>query len=64
LRGAEISIGGRILAAADAYTAITSPRPHRAPMTAERAAMFMETLSGTLLDPQVFAALARVMRRA
>jgi HD-GYP domain-containing protein (c-di-GMP phosphodiesterase class II) len=64
LRGAEISIGGRILAAADAYNAITSPRPHRAPMTAERAAMFMETLSGTLLDPQVFESLARVMRRA
>lgn len=64
LRGAEISLGGRILAAADAYNAITSPRPHRAPMTAERAAMFMETLSGTLLDPQVFAALSRVMRRA
>jgi len=64
LRGAEISIGGRVLAAADAYNAITSPRPHRAPMTAERAAMFMETLSGTLLDPQVFAALGRVMRRA
>lgn len=63
LRGAEISIGGRILAAADAYNAITSPRPHRAPMSAERAAMFMETLSGTLLDPQVFQALARVMRR-
>jgi len=64
LRGAEISIGGRVLAAADAYNAITSPRPHRAPMTAERAAMFMETLSGTLLDPQVFAALGRVMRRS
>lgn len=63
LRGAEISIGGRILAAADAYNAITSARPHRAPMTAERAAMFMETLSGTLLDPEVFQALARVMRR-
>ena len=63
LRGDEISIGGRILAAADAYNAITSPRPHRAPMTAERAAMFMETLSGTLLDPDVFKALARVMRR-
>ena len=62
LRGAEISIGGRILAAADAYNAITSPRPHRAPMTAERAAMFMETLSGTLLDPDVFRALRRVMR--
>ena len=62
LRGAEISIGGRILAAADAYNAITSPRPHRAPMTAERAATFMETLSGTLLDPDVFRALRRVMR--
>jgi response regulator RpfG family c-di-GMP phosphodiesterase len=64
LRRTEISIGGRVLAAADAYNAITSPRPHRAPMTAERAAMFMETLSGTLLDPQVFAALGRVMRRS
>jgi cyclic di-GMP phosphodiesterase len=64
VRGEEISIGGRILAAADAYNAITSPRPHRAPMTAERAATFMETLSGTLLDPDVFAALRRVMRQA
>ena len=38
LRGAEISIGGRILAAADAFNALTSLRPHREPITPERAA--------------------------
>ena len=63
LRGEEISIGGRILAAADALNALTSPRPYREPMTAERAMTFLEALSGTLIDPAVFAALGRVMRK-
>jgi len=64
LRGAEISIGGRILAAADAFNALTSARPYRDPMTADRAGKLMEALSGTLLDPKVFEALKRVMRGA
>ena len=62
LRGTEISIGGRILAAADAFNALTSPRPYREPLSPERAAMYMPALSGTLIDPEVFAALEQVIR--
>ena len=63
LQGAEISIGGRILAAADAFNALTSLRPHREPITPERAAVFMEALAGTLLDPEVYQALRRFLAR-
>ena len=35
LRGAEISIGGRILAAADAFDALASKRAYREPMSPE-----------------------------
>ena len=62
LRGAEISIGGRILAAADAFNALTSSRPYREPLTPDRAAIYMTALSGTLIDPEVFSALEKVMR--
>jgi response regulator RpfG family c-di-GMP phosphodiesterase len=62
LRGTEISIGGRILAAADAFNALTSPRPYREPLTPDRAASYMTALSGTLIDPDVFKALEKVMR--
>lgn len=62
LRGTEISIGGRILAAADAFNALTSSRPYRERLTPERAATYMTALSGTLIDPEVFMALERVMR--
>jgi HD-GYP domain-containing protein (c-di-GMP phosphodiesterase class II) len=36
--GAVLSPGARLLAAADAYHAMTEPRPHREPLTPERAA--------------------------
>ena len=62
LRGTEISIGGRILAAADAFNALVSPRPYRERLTPDRAATYMTALSGTLIDPEVFKALERVMR--
>ncbi len=35
---AELSMPARLLAAADAYHAMTEPRPHRAPLSKERAA--------------------------
>ena len=63
LKGTEISIGGRILAAADAFNSLTSERPHRAPMTRERAIAFITTLSGTLMDPAVYEALRRMLVR-
>ena len=62
LRGTEISLGGRILAAADAFNALTSSRPYREPLTPDRAATYMTALSGTLIDPEVFTALEKVMR--
>ncbi len=60
----SISIGGRILAAADAYDALTSSRAYRAPMTSVHT---MEYLArdhvGSLLDPKVFEAMQRVVQR-
>ncbi len=63
LVGEEISLGGRILAAADTYDALTSSRPWRAPMSPPDAVAFLEERSGSLLDPQVFAALRGIVTR-
>lgn len=63
LAGEEISIGGRILAAADAYEAATSRRAYREALAPERALEVMESLVGRLLDPRVHGALATVVQR-
>lgn len=64
LAGEEISVGGRILSAADTYDALTSRRAWREPMSPPDAIAFLEERSGSLLDPKVFAALrANVTRR-
>lgn len=63
LRGEEISIGGRILAAADAYSALTSHRAFRDSMTPLDALHVMEQQVGDFLDPSVFAALSALVRR-
>lgn len=63
LAGDAISIGGRILAAADTYDALTSHRAWREPMSPPDAVAFLEERSGTLLDPQVFAALRGIVTR-
>lgn len=62
--GDDISLGGRILAAADAFDALTSRRAYREPMQAGEAIEHLEATVGTQLDPTVFAALRRcVLRR-
>jgi putative two-component system response regulator len=63
LPGETISLGGRILCAADAYDAMTSTRPHRGAMSGEDAVRILGTARGRLLDPQVFTALERVVRQ-
>jgi HD-GYP domain-containing protein (c-di-GMP phosphodiesterase class II) len=63
LVGEEISLGGRILAAADTYDALTSSRAWREPMSPPDAVAFLEERSGSLLDPQVFAALRGIVTR-
>lgn len=57
LGGSEISLGGRILCAADAYIALTSPRPYRGALTESDALSYLAGQSGTLLDPAVYDAL-------
>jgi putative two-component system response regulator len=63
-RGGEtISVGGRILAAADAFDAITSRRPYREPRTPDEAVEELTQHVGRLLDPRVFEALRVVVKR-
>jgi HD-GYP domain-containing protein (c-di-GMP phosphodiesterase class II) len=61
-RGEEISVGGRILVAADAFDALTSKRAYRDPMTPELVIdMLGAEAVGTLLDPAIFASLRAVV---
>ena len=61
--GQQISIGGRVLAAADAFDAVTSNRAYRKGMPADETVEYLATHSGTLLDPDVYAALRTVVKR-
>lgn len=63
LVGEAISIGGRILVAADAFDAITTRRPYREPRTVDDALEHLEGFQGTLLDPRVYEALKAVVTR-
>jgi putative nucleotidyltransferase with HDIG domain len=62
-RGEEISIGGRILAAVDAFDAITTRRSYQQPMSSEEAIAYLAGHVGTLLDPQVYDELRQVVQR-
>lgn len=61
--GESISIGGRILAAADALDAMTSRRPYREPRTVAEAVEDLRQQVGSLLDPRVFEAVRNVVTR-
>ncbi|HID32460.1 MAG TPA: HD domain-containing protein [bacterium (Candidatus Stahlbacteria)] len=57
--GEKISIPGRILSLADAYDAMTSPRPYRPPLGVERAKEEIEEHAGTQFDPEIAEAFLR-----
>jgi putative nucleotidyltransferase with HDIG domain len=62
--GGQISIGGRILAACDAFDALTSKRAFREAMGQRETLDYLEQNAlGSLLDPNIFAALKRVVER-
>jgi response regulator RpfG family c-di-GMP phosphodiesterase len=62
--GEAISIGGRILAACDAFDALTSRRAFREARSLRETVEYLEANHvGRLLDPAVFAALKRVVLR-
>jgi len=63
VKGEQISLGGRILHAADAYDALTSHRAWRDPLTPPDAVRFLEERVGASLDPNVFQALKSVVTR-
>lgn len=63
LKGEDIAIGGRILAAADAFDALTSRRPYRESVTPNEAVSYLEAHAGTLLDPRVYEALRAIVSR-
>jgi len=57
----DISLGGRILTAADAFDALTSKRAYREPMTASASLDYLRTQSGRLLEPRMYGALVQVI---
>jgi response regulator RpfG family c-di-GMP phosphodiesterase len=63
LGGDAISLGGRILAAADAFTALTSRRAYRDSMSHADTVTYLGAQSGVLLDPAVYEALRTVVLR-
>ena len=63
LRGEEVPMGGRIIAVAEVYDALTTARPYQEKMTPEQAVERMADLSGTVLDPKVYDALVRLVAR-
>jgi diguanylate cyclase (GGDEF)-like protein len=58
LAGILIPIEARIVAVADAYSAMTSERPYRATRTSSQAVNELNRCAGTQFDPQVVAAIA------
>jgi putative nucleotidyltransferase with HDIG domain len=64
LAGDQITVGGRILAACDAFDALTSRRAYRDAMDPNETLAYLEQNElGRLLDPDVFAALKKVVLR-
>lgn len=61
LKGNSIPFGSRIIAVADAYTAMTSDRSYREAMTKEQALQIIKDESGTKWDPDVVNALFELL---
>mgnify|MGYP001315043368 FL=1 len=57
LSGQQIPIEARIVAVADVFDALISPRPYKAPWSFDNALDFLQEQSGKLFDPQCVQAL-------
>ena len=53
LKGDSIPLEGRILAIADAYDAMTSPRPYREQLSSQSALEELRRCGGTQFDPEL-----------
>jgi response regulator RpfG family c-di-GMP phosphodiesterase len=63
LRGDRIPLAARILAVADSFSAMVAPRPYRLPKRIPEAVDELRREAGTRYDPDVVAALVRVLAR-
>ena len=63
LAGEAIPLAARIVASADAFSAMTTDRPYREAMSLERAIGELSANAGTQFDPDVVEALLRVLAR-
>jgi HD-GYP domain-containing protein (c-di-GMP phosphodiesterase class II) len=61
LRGEEIPLPARVVFVCDAYNAMTTTRPYRAALPHEQAIAELVTNAGTQFDPEVVAAMLRVV---
>jgi cyclic di-GMP phosphodiesterase len=61
LRGDAISLGGRIIGAADSFDAVTSPRVYRKRKSSQEALDYFRQSGEAAMDPTVLAALTRVV---
>jgi putative nucleotidyltransferase with HDIG domain len=64
LRGDKIPMEARILAVADAYDAMTSPRPYRQQLPSDKAIKELQRCSGTQFDPAMVDAFCNVIQPA
>jgi len=63
LKGEEIPLGARILAAVDAYVAMTEDRPYRTALSHEQAIEELRRQAGKQFDPRVVEVFCRVIER-
>jgi putative two-component system response regulator len=63
LSGQEIPWGARLIGAAEIYDALTTTRPYRQSVSPEEAVESMRDLTGKMICPLVFSALADVVSR-
>ncbi len=61
LSGEAIPLGGRVIAVADAFDAMTSSRPYKQPSSTTEALKEIQKMSGTQFDPLVVNAFLQVM---
>lgn len=61
LRGAEIPLGARLIAVADAFDAMTSDRPYRKALSREAAILELRRNSGGQFDPQVVSVFLHIL---
>ena len=53
VKGSDIPLGGRIVALADVFDALTSERPYKKPFPLEKALAIIKEGHGSHFDPQV-----------